>query len=118
MLLLGLVFILSLLGASSVFAETNNAIVHPSKLVDTAIPVVGQGQYGRYGLEVTKGQVHIILDEQQADYSWKKVHEFTLYTPSGPLAHYYDYWMKNGTRYTITLIAVRDTELGVGYVRN
>ncbi|WP_063563013.1 hypothetical protein [Paenibacillus sp. O199] len=117
MFMLGLVLILSLIGASSIFAETNNATVSPSKLYDVTIPVTGKGQYGRYGLEVTKGQVQAVLSEQNADGSWSNVHDFTIYT-STKSSHYIDYWMKNGTRYAVSLFAVKDTELGQGYVRN
>ncbi|OAX49977.1 hypothetical protein [Paenibacillus sp. AD87] len=115
--MLGLVMILSLIGVSSAFAATNFAYVSPSTLYDTAAPVTGKGQYGRYGLEVTKGQVRIILSEDNGNGVWNNVHDFTLFTKAKD-SHYVDYWMKNGSRYSITLIALPDTELGVGYVRD
>lgn len=115
--ILGLVMILSLLGVSSAFAATEYAYVSPSKTVDYTTPVTGQGSYGRYGLEVTKGKVQAILSEQSSDGSWTNVHDFTIYTTTSN-SYYVDYWMKKGTKYAVTLIALSTTELGAGYVKN
>lgn len=115
--IIGLVLVLSLVGISSAFAATEYAYVSPSSNVDYTTPVTGQGKYGRYGLEVTKGKVKAILSEQSSDGSWTNVHNFTITTTTKD-SKYIDYWMKNGTKYAVTLIAETETELGVGYVKN
>ncbi|MGG1672985.1 hypothetical protein ACIFOE_20560 [Paenibacillus sp. NRS-1783] len=114
---LSLVAILSIVGISSVYAAESWAYISPSKLTDTTTAINGKNQYGRFGLEVTKGSAKATLFESCNGNSFKNAHSIDIYTTTKK-ASFQDYWMSNSCKYYVGINGESGTEVGVAYLKD
>jgi hypothetical protein len=113
---LALTAVLSVLGVSTALAADYGFIAVTKNGWDSTTQIDGKNQYGRFGVEVTKGGATATLYEKCSNNTWVKAHDIYIYSTTNN-ASFRDYWMSSSCKYTVELQG-EDVELAKAYGKN